>query len=79
MDMFIHWGVYKNLRSDIEAKGWILLIAIVIDIVVLAAFTALKIQSDATIVGIAIVSMVLVFSFEHFFLSRRSHKTHEHH
>ena len=79
MDIVIHWGVFKNLRSEIGANGWILLIAIVIDIVVLATFTALKIQSDTAIVGIAALSLVLVFTFEYLFLSRRSHKAPKHH
>lgn len=38
MDMIIHFGVFRHLREEIGAKGWVLLTAIAFDAVVLAAF-----------------------------------------
>ena len=68
MDMLVHWGVWRHLREEIGARGWILLIAIGLDAVVLAAFAMMKWQSDPTIVLIALAAMAAVFAFEHVFL-----------
>lgn len=63
MDIIIHWGVYRYLRREIGATGWIMLTAIFLDLVVLTAFSALKWQSDPLIVLVAIAMMGLVFAF----------------
>lgn len=69
MDILIHWGVWRNLRKDIGARASVLLTAIVLDVVVLGAFAALKWQSDPLIVVIALVGMTAVFLFERVFLA----------
>ncbi|MEQ9616549.1 MAG: APC family permease, partial [Phycisphaerales bacterium] len=38
MDMVIHWGVFKHLRRELGARGWVLLTALTLDAVVLGAF-----------------------------------------
>ncbi len=68
MDILIHWGVWRTLRAQIGARGWILLTAIALDGIVLAAFATLKWQSDPLIVVIALVGMAAVFLFERVFL-----------
>lgn len=68
MDILIHWGVYKYLRREIFARGWVLLTAIFLDLVVLAAFGIMKMQSDPTIVLIAIAGIAIVFIFERIYL-----------
>src|SRR6056297_321658 len=70
MDILIHWGVWRNLRDEIGARGWVLLTAIGLDAVVLGAFAVMKWQSDPMIVVIALVGMTAVFGFEHVFLRR---------
>lgn len=70
MDILIHWGVWKNLRHDIGARGGILLTAIAMDFVVLVALAAMKLQSDPTIVLTACAAMSAVFLFEDVFLNR---------
>ncbi|MCA0871393.1 APC family permease [Seohaeicola saemankumensis] len=72
MDILIHWGVWKNLRHDIGARGSILLAAIAMDLVVLLAFAAMKLKSDPIIVLAALVAMATVFLFERVFLTRAS-------
>ncbi|SDU18445.1 APC family permease [Stappia sp. ES.058] len=80
MDVLIHWGVFRNLRHEIEARGWILLIAIAFDAIVLSAFAAMKWRTDPTIVVIAVLGMVSVFLFEGVFLRRNPPaKQHDHH
>ncbi len=71
MDILTHWGVFRNLRDEVGAQGWILLTAIGLDAVVLAALAAMKWQSDPSIVLIAAAGMVIVFLFEGLFLRLR--------
>lgn len=69
MDMIIQWGVFRYRRQEVSAAGAVLLAAIGFDAVVLAAFTAMKLQSDYMIVIYAAVGIVLVFAFERYYLS----------
>ncbi|WP_194098741.1 APC family permease [Marivivens aquimaris] len=70
MDMIIHWGVFRYRRADVGAFGIVLLTALSLDVVVLAAFTVMKLQSDPMIVLYAAVGMIAVFAFERVYLSR---------
>jgi len=79
MDIIIHWGVYRNLRHEIGAQGWMLLTAIALDVVVLATFAAIKWQSDPLIVGLGMVGMALVFLFERIFLTLHPVSAGDHH
>lgn len=69
MDIVIHWGVYKHLRSDVDAKGWILLSAIALDVAVLGAFLVMKAGSDPRIIAIAFGGIFAITAFEKFYLS----------
>ncbi|VAV88092.1 Uncharacterized amino acid permease, GabP family [hydrothermal vent metagenome] len=70
MDIVIHWGVYRYLRKDIGAKGWILLTAIAFDVVVLGAFLVMKAGSDPWIIFIAFAAIISITGFEKFYLAR---------
>ena len=70
MDIVIHWGVMRNLREEIGASRAIMSTAIVLDLIVLAVFTTVKIQSDPMIVFIAVSSIIIVFLFEALYLKR---------
>ena len=74
MDMLVHWGVYRHLRKEIAAKSSVLLAAIAADGVVLAAFTATKLDTDPLIVGIAAALIAAVFALEALFLRRIGRK-----
>ena len=69
MDIAIHFGVFRYLRQEIKARGWVLILAICLDLVVLGAFAGIKWQSDPMIVVIAAVGIALVFLFERVYLS----------
>lgn len=71
MDIIIHWGVMRHLQREIGAKTWIMLSAILLDVVVLVAFTILKLRSDPGIVVTAAAAIIAVFTFEWFFLKLR--------
>ena len=70
MDILIHWGVFRRLRHEIGAKGWVLIGAIALDALVLGVFGAMKLQSDPIIVVIAVGAIAAVFAYERVFLSR---------
>ncbi|MGV8856817.1 MAG: APC family permease [Devosia sp.] len=70
MDMVLHWGVFRTRRKEIGAAAPVLLIAFGFDAVVLVAFTAMKLQTDPTIVLYAALSIAAVFVFERLYLSR---------
>lgn len=72
MDITIHWGVFRHLRQDIDATGWVILSAIALDVVVLSVFAGLKWQSDPLIVVVSLGLMATVFAFEWLFLRHRS-------
>ena len=80
MDILIHWGVRRNLLEDIGARGWVLLVAIALDIGVLGTFTFMKLQSDPWIVGVAAIGLAIVFAFVGAYLAFRNDeaKAHEH-
>lgn len=71
MDILIHWGVWRHLRQEIGARGGVLLTAIALDVGVLGAFIAMKLQSDPAIVWIAAAGIGVVFAFERAFLDMR--------
>jgi amino acid transporter len=72
MDIAVHWGVFRYLRKEIKANGYILLTAIAMDIVVLGAFLKIKIASDIFVVIVSISAMVIIFFAEALYLRRTS-------
>lgn len=68
MDMAVHWGVWRKLRNEIKARGWVLLTALALDAVVLAAFATLKWQTDPYIVVYAVTGILAAFIYERWFL-----------
>lgn len=61
MDIAIHWGILRHLKSDVEAMSWIPWVAIVLDVAVLLPFIVLKAQSDLfTIIVTAAVALAIV-------------------
>ncbi|MBB4660235.1 MULTISPECIES: APC family permease [Parvularcula] len=70
MDMAIHWGVLRHLREEVDAKAWIVTSALVLDGLVLAAFTTVKLQSDWVVVAVAYGGVAATFALERWFLAR---------
>ena len=82
MDIAIHWGIFRHLREEVHAKAFILISAIVLDVVVLGAFLAMKADRDTLIVVVAIVLLFIVFGAEWLFLRsypRSQAETERHH
>ncbi len=71
MDIAVHWGVYRYVRTEIHARAWILIGAMTLDAVVLAAFLWVKSQQDPMILLWAASGIATIFVLEWLFL--RSH------
>lgn len=71
MDIAVHWGVFRYLRKEINANGFILISAIIFDVVVLGAFLMVKARTDMMVIYAAIIGMALIFIGERIFLHRQ--------
>lgn len=70
MDIAIHWGVFRRLRRDVDARGWILISAIVLDAIVLGAFVWIKAAIDPLIVWAGAAGIIAIFAIEGLYLRR---------
>jgi len=69
-DIVIHWGVYRYLRHDVGARGWIVLCAITLDSIALGALILIKSAADPLIVVVGGGAIALIFALEAFYLRR---------
>lgn len=69
MDMVVQWGVFRFMRRETGAAAPVLLMTLAFDVIVLAAFTTMKLQSDPAIVLYAVIGISGVFAFERAYLS----------
>jgi amino acid transporter len=72
MDIAIHWGVFRYLKKDIDANLYIIVLAIVFDLIVLGAFLWIKVTTDYMIAILSIGLILLVFIGEKLFLRQIS-------
>lgn len=70
MDIIVHWGVLRHLREEVEAKVWILITAIILDVIVLGAFLWVKWQSDMLVIWASAIGLLVVFVGERWFLRK---------
>lgn len=79
MDIAVHWGVYRYLRKGIHANGFVLITAIVLDVVVLTALLIVKASSDILVIYASLAAMVFIFGGLGLFLRRQSNdQSHNH-
>jgi amino acid transporter len=72
MDIAVQWGVFRYLRHEIKASAFVLLTAIVLEVVALAALLVIKASTDLVVIYAAVVGMILIFAGERLFLRSRS-------
>src|SRR5690606_14211677 len=72
MDIAIHWGVIRYLREDIEARAWVPVTAIVLDLLALGGFVWVKLNADPFVIGVAVVAMMIIAVVEQIFLKKTS-------
>ena len=68
MDIAIHWGILRHLRSRIDVRPAIVAIAIVLDVIVLTAFLWVKGSEDALILVVSGIGIVLIVAGERLFM-----------
>jgi amino acid transporter len=73
MDIGIHWGVFKYLRKEINANSFVVITAIILDLIVLLSFLWIKAFSDILVVIVAFILMALIFAGEKWFLTRNNY------
>ena len=71
MDIAIHWGLLRRLRTRIEFKPSIVVAAIVLDIIILGAFVWVQASSDALSLYVSAAGIALIVLAQ--FLFMRSH------
>lgn len=71
MDIAIHWGVIRHLRSDIGANPVIPAIAIALDVLVLGAFVTVKARDDLLTLGVS-VGVAALIAASQLIVSRRA-------
>ncbi|MFV1999379.1 MAG: APC family permease [Acidimicrobiia bacterium] len=71
MDVAIHYGILKHLRSRIDVTPAVVVTAIVLDVVVLTAFLWVKASDDPLVLWVAAAGLVLIVVGERMFM--RSH------
>jgi len=70
MDIAIHWGILRHLRQEVDAKAWVLIAAIVLDLAVLSAFLVVKVQTDMLVIWVSLLCMILIFAGERYFFRK---------
>jgi amino acid transporter len=70
MDIAVHWGVFKYLRKEINANAFILISAIIFDVVVLGAFLIVKASTDIMVIYAALIGILFIFIGESIFLKK---------
>ncbi|WP_200807362.1 hypothetical protein [Demequina sp. NBRC 110053] len=70
MDIVIHWGVLRRLRSEVDPKPGIIIAAIAADAVVLLAFTVLRGMESPWMIAGAYGAAAAVFAYEAWYLRR---------
>lgn len=68
MDIAIHWGLFRHLRSEIEFQSIIPLIAIVMDVAILSAFIFIRYLDDPFVLAVALIGMILIIIAERLFM-----------
>ncbi len=72
MDIAIHWGVFRYLRKEIKANAFILITAIILDVIVLGAFLMVKAQTDMLVIYVSLAGIAIIFAGERLFLRHYS-------
>ena len=71
MDIAIHWGLLRRLRKRVTFNPAVVVTAIIMDVVVLAAFVSVTAATDPLSIYVAAAGIVLLVVAERLFM--RSH------
>ena len=68
MDMMVHWGLLTRLKDKVKSNRYIIITAIILDVIVLGAFVYMKFNSDSFVIYTALIGLVAILGFERFYL-----------
>jgi len=68
MDIAVQWGVLRYLRREVNANAFVLVVAIMLDVVVLAALLIIKAATDMMVIYASLAGMLIIFTGERLFL-----------
>ena len=71
MDIAIHWGILRHLRTRIDVNPAVVATAIALDVVVLTAFVWVKASADMLIIYVSGAAIAVIVVAERLFM--RSH------
>ncbi len=74
MDIAIHWGLFRHLKKEVKFNPIIPIIAILLDVIVLAAFIYMKYLNDPFVLVVAAIGIVLIFLFQYLFMKSHTDK-----
>jgi len=74
MDIAIHWGLFRHLKKEVKFNPIIPIIAILMDVVILAAFVYFKYINDPFVLIVAAIGIVLIFLFQFIFMKSHTDK-----
>ncbi len=72
MDIAVHWGIWRYLRKEINANAFILMAAIICDLMVLGAFLMVKAKTDMLVIYAALIGMLFILIGERFFIRSKN-------
>jgi amino acid transporter len=75
MDIAIHWGLVRYLLNETGATPAIPIIAIVLDVVILATFLLLKYDSDPLVIIVSLVGLVTIMIAQRLFMITHTDST----
>ncbi|HED10421.1 MAG TPA: APC family permease [Caldithrix abyssi] len=68
MDIAIHWGLFRYLRKEVSFNPLIPLVALVLDVLILAAFIYTRYLNDPFVLIVAAIGLVLILAAERLFM-----------
>jgi amino acid transporter len=71
LDIAVHWGLLRHLRTKVDVRLWIPGAAIALDLLVLGAFLIVKAGSDLLVLYVAAAGLLVVFVGEKLFVMSR--------
>ena len=74
MDIAIHWGLFRHLKKEVKFNPIIPIIAIFLDVIILAAFIYLKYVTDPFVLLIAAIGIALIFLSQYLFMKSHTDK-----
>ena len=71
MDIAIHWGVFRHIHEEVDARRAVLATAIALDLVVLGAFVTIKAMADPLIIVVSTTAIAAIGAFEYVYLRKQ--------